>query len=402
MTGAASYLVQWRRSNQTFSSDRQKAVDGGSASRSAAIGGLKSGVYIVQVTALDDQGDEGVSEPRSIRLLSMWDEIMRDFINPRKEEYPWLAEAWFDAPLTVRVIPGNGVGHYGFQQKELVCIGRANCRDQSFLYQKLAQHYLQNAATHSGDPAAKLSMLSMWLHGTVARDQGHGGHVLTSISNSMSSRVINGGGATCVTPALCTTVASASQHQIPKWFYNNYTSDGTLDTVDLDKVWSGLRKMAPNPRHVWAGQMVGHTRTIFGGHCSYSEAVRAQWDTALGNPWLEGGCVNRRPQALAADAGGAGELVVSWQAPLWSTTPEIDAYVVQWKSGDQDYDSTRQAVVTDLDSLSHTITGLTADTEYSVRVAAVNQTDTADHADDDGRERTAETTGSPGSGDTGG
>ena len=81
---------------------------------------------------------------------------------------------------------------------------------------------------------------------------------------------------------------------------------------------------------------------------------------------------------------------MSWQAPLFATTPEIDAYVVQWKLEDDDeFDTTRQAIVTDLENLSHTVTGLPVDTSYTVRVAAVNEDDTTDFSDDDGWDRTA-------------
>ena len=51
----------------------------------------------------------------------------------------------------------------------------------------------------------------------------------------------------------------------------------------------------------------------------------------------------------------------------------IDAYVMQWKSGSESYGTARQALVTDLSDLSHTISRLTPGTKYTIRVAAVNQ-----------------------------
>ena len=50
---------------------------------------------------------------------------------------------------------------------------------------------------------------------------------------------------------------------------------------------------------------------------------------------------------------------------------------MQWKSGAEEYDESRQAVLTGSDTVSHTITGLIAGTEYTVRVIA-----TKAHADD--------------------
>ena len=58
------------------------------------------------------------------------------------------------------------------------------------------------------------------------------------------------------------------------------------------------------------------------------------------------------------------KLKVSWNSMAGATS-----YKVQWKSGAQNYDSTRSATVS---GTSHTITGLTNSTEYTMQVAAVN------------------------------
>lgn len=54
-------------------------------------------------------------------------------------------------------------------------------------------------------------------------------------------------------------------------------------------------------------------------------------------------------------------------AVSWDEVRIADGYKVQWKSGDQDFDPARQAVVT---GTSYTISGLEAGTEYTVRVIA--------------------------------
>ena len=69
---------------------------------------------------------------------------------------------------------------------------------------------------------------------------------------------------------------------------------------------------------------------------------------------------------------GVEQLEVSWTA-----VSDASGYRVQWKSGNEDYDESRQAVVTGGDTVSQTITGLTAGTEYTIRVIAV-----MDNADD--------------------
>ena len=59
---------------------------------------------------------------------------------------------------------------------------------------------------------------------------------------------------------------------------------------------------------------------------------------------------------------GPGQLQVAWTSVTGAT-----GYKVQWKSGSQVYDNTRQATPT---TNSHTIAGLTAGTEYTVQVLA--------------------------------
>ena len=81
--------------------------------------------------------------------------------------------------------------------------------------------------------------------------------------------------------------------------------------------------------------------------------------------------------------GGIGQLEVSWTA-----LADSDGYKVQWKSGDEDYADTRQSTVSGGETTTYTITGLTAGTEYTVRVIATS-TDTEDGAP------SSEVTGTP-------
>ena len=82
------------------------------------------------------------------------------------------------------------------------------------------------------------------------------------------------------------------------------------------------------------------------------------------------------PQSLNVSPDDSGTLDVSWEAPASDGGSAITGYKVQWKSGSEDYDgsagSTRQAEITNPASRTHTITGLTDDVEYTVRVIAVN------------------------------
>jgi len=78
------------------------------------------------------------------------------------------------------------------------------------------------------------------------------------------------------------------------------------------------------------------------------------------------------PRDLNVTAISDGRLKVSWEAPIHDGGLPVQGYKVQWKSGTQDFDLSRQAEVTDLANLSHTIGGLTDGDSYTVRVSAYN------------------------------
>ena len=60
----------------------------------------------------------------------------------------------------------------------------------------------------------------------------------------------------------------------------------------------------------------------------------------------------------------------------WDALSGAEGYKVQWKSGSEDYDEDRQALLTGMDAVSHTIPDLAAGTEYAVRViATINNAD---------------------------
>ena len=67
---------------------------------------------------------------------------------------------------------------------------------------------------------------------------------------------------------------------------------------------------------------------------------------------------------VAVTSGNAG-LLVNWVA-----VDNATGYKVQWKSGTESYDTTRQATITSGSTISHTIASLTNGTEYTVRVTA--------------------------------
>ena len=108
-------------------------------------------------------------------------------------------------------------------------------------------------------------------------------------------------------------------------------------------------------------------------------------------PWPGGefsAIVTGRPYAaLRVEGVGGGPAVtvtpgVESLAVSWNRVDGAADYKVQWKSGDEDYDSARQARTDGGDKTSYTIRNLIAGTEYTVRViATTTTTDDGDGAD---------------------
>ena len=318
--------------------------------------------------------------------------IEEEYILPYQYDHPWLHEAWFDVPVKVHV-GHDGGGWFWFGS---VGFGFPYALDRRVVYHELAHNYTMDPSIHADDPTAKLSMLSLWLYQTDRKKQfGRPGHVGESLAEELAWWVIKGEDNDYQYEETYAVMDSASSQKIPQWFFDTYTSDGSLETVDLDKLWGDFRYMHRNTTYI-NYVLVQHLRTPFGGFCSDGEGSWALDNNSASNPWVEGGCVNWRPGQLTATAGGAGEISLSWNAPLRTSSPSVNAYVVQWKSGNQEYDTSRQAIVTTLNNLAHTITGLTTGAEYTVRVAAVNQSDTTDFNDDLGHSRIAEATANAG------
>ena len=93
------------------------------------------------------------------------------------------------------------------------------------------------------------------------------------------------------------------------------------------------------------------------------------------------------------------ELTVTWDTPTSNGGLPITGYVVQWKSGAQGYDASRQSAddALDGDDRSYIITGLTNNpvTEYTVRVRATNDDSNAATTNDGAGPWSAEVRGTP-------
>ena len=192
-----------------------------------------------------------------------------------------------------------------------------------------------------------------------------------------------------VTEQALAVVRSAAAGEMPSWFADTYNdSDGD---PDLERVWADVKSI---PRGHYRAIVVYQLRDSFGGYCDNQKARESAFRGGVTrNPWSDGGCVPEAPANVAATAVGAGKLTVSWQEPPDDGGSPIEGYKIQWKTGTQEYASSRQSVVTDLTKVVQvrTISGLTNDESHTIRVLAYNG---------DGDGATAEVTATPTAMDT--
>ena len=160
---------------------------------------------------------------------------------------------------------------------------------------------------------------------------------------------------------------SALAGEIPRWFHDTYRrSDGT---PDLERLWEDVKS---------SRRKVFHLRDAFGGFCDPQALVDMTWyertseegiAPGVTNPWKDGGCFPGAPQELTIEGVGEEGLMLSWEAPSDTGGFRVEGYVVQWKTGDEEYSTERRAEV---DTLAHAIPGLADEEAHAVRVAGVN------------------------------
>ena len=150
------------------------------------------------------------------------------------------------------------------------------------------------------------------------------------------------------------------------------TENGGSDITGYKVQWkSGAQSFGSSRQHTTAdGTATSYTIPSLTNGTLYTVrvlAVNAAGDSAASN--TDTGTPSTTPSAPTnVQASGNAELTVTWDAPDDGGSA-ITGYTVQWKSGTQSYNTTRQATVT---TTTHTIPSLTNDTTYTLRVKATN------------------------------
>ena len=432
------YRVQWRTADQTYNSDRQQdfGTRGGKSSRVVYGRFVAETTYTVRVLPLDINRRPLGAVESSVRILpaaEFWEE---NVVKIYESDHPWLRQAW-DEKLSVTVEPtwwsNPKVAQYAYERVRLTengatwtnltkgtgfSLGPVWSQHPKYPYQLVAVHELAHHFVGDYRVAQKPGPVAagwMFFEASTSGDCNIF-EIYAVIAAYVTLKFVRDDpwtytpvGASACSPVgyppsakSQAVVKSAIKGEMPQWLYDTYSTDGTSDGLDLDQLWADIEETSiydPSYDHlvlvISPSQIAYGFRDSFGGFCSHAEAVRLLADDEASdlNPWVDGGCDTRRPRALeAAPGSNPGEIDIGWQRPFYQALPGISQYIVQWKSGSQSYDASRQATINAVASLSYTISGLTTGNQYSIRIGASNLDAPTVFTDVDGRTRTAETT----------
>ena len=429
-----SFKVQWKSGSEEFDSSRQLSSDPATSIESeqstsagdrykAVLTGLTDGTeYTVRVIAANANGDsdasgEATGTPQSTPGQSR-EFVENEVVEILESSFPWLRETWDymtaqDAFVNFGLAAG-GVYSGGCTSPDNlvdsdlwrcdgwgIIVGRSDPHVIDVIIHELAHVYtLANdvASTPApvgiahlyflalvspdgrGEPGSACNAIELYADGLLILTLGDGGRDPSRYWRQCSA-------ADTATEQALAVLGSAATGQMPSWFADTYND--SVGDPDLARVWADVKVLSGLERR---RAIVYQLRDAFGGYCDDSKATESAFaDGVTRNPWNDGGCVPEAPADVGATAVGAGKLAVSWQEPPDDGGSPISGYKVQWKSGTQDYSSSREALVTNLTDLRRTISGLTNDESHTLRVLAYN---------DNGDGAAAETTATPTATDT--
>ena len=426
-----SFKIQWKSGSEEFDSSRHMTSDPATSiesdqSTSAGdryvdiITGLTDGTeYTVRVVASNSNGDSDASTEATGTPQSSPGQV-KEFVENEVVEifessYPWLRETWdYVAEQNVRVAftphAGGSAGVFCSPTRPMESNLR-KCDTTALSFGRYAPflirvivHELAHAFTLANRVAATpapLGIAFLYFYDLPPGSQRSAlcdpkelyADALTVLTFGTDWPSENRGyWAVCphtpdeVSDEALGVVRSASTGQMPSWFADTYNDSG--GDPDLERVWRDLKQMPES----WRAAAVFQLRDAFGGYCDNQKATASAFLTGLTrNPWNDGGCVPEAPGSPSATAVGDGKLAVSWTPPGGDGGSPIGGYKVQWKSGAEEYDASRQANVPDPMTTLATITGLTNGTEYTLRVLAYNH---------NGDGASAATTATPAAADT--
>ena len=436
-TTVTGFKVQWKSGTEDYASSRQDEVTASSALEEDSSPGttkrythtiddLTDGTeYTVRVIATNAHGDSDPSSemtgtPDGRLRLSALAFFQNEVVNPYASDYPWLQQVLdylvaAGARVEFEFGPAGGAGNQcsgspadGLQLCTGWYLGVGQHSDRMI---KVAVHEmahiftLSNKVTTAPAPvaAAHLYVHSLGLPmyvGSSGRteifpcspEELYADVVTMVVLGRLPVTSSYWESCPGITDEITTEAIgvgrSAVAGTMPSWFATYYDDgDGELD---LERVWADIKAVVPAGNRVNLGRiaMVYQLKDAFGGYCDNPKANNSAFrGGATRNPWMDGGCTPDAPGSVAATASGSGKLTVTWSAPTYDGGSPITGYRVEWKSGAEEFDTSRQASVNNPLGRQHQISGLTDGVTYTVRVLAVNH-----HGDGDPSSETTATT----------
>ena len=343
VSDAGGYKVQWKSGEEAYDEERQVVLAGGETTR-YTIAGLTVGTeYTVRVIATKENADDGLpsSEVTGTPTAKPASQVTNVVVSAEVEQLDVSWDVLSDAN-GYKVQWKSGEDDYG-EERQAVLTG-AETVNYTITDLIAGREYM-------------IQLLSTKEHA----DDGPPSDEVTAVPLASPPVQVTG---VEVTPGvaqlevLWTEVSSADGYKV-QWKSGDEDYDDSRQTA------------------ITGGDTVSHSITGLTAGTEYTVRVIATREHAEDGPPSSEAIGTPKAEPPAQVPGvevepGFEELAVSWTA-----VSEANGYRVQWKSGTEGYNEQRQAVIASGDTISHTITGLTADTEYTIRVIA-----TKDNADD--------------------
>ena len=340
-TNAAGYKVQWKSGSQAYGSARQTTL----AATSHTITGLANGTtYSVRVIATRANADDSAPSPE-----------VSGTPTPARPAAPAVVQAEIaTGGITVQWSVVENADGYRVQWKSST--QNYSTTRQATVDAPTNKEDTTTSYTITGLIEKETYTVRVFATRTGAQD--------SPASSEATADAGVGGTPTSlltITPGVGTLVLSwpdvkdATDYKV-QWKSGSQNYDATRQTIVATTL----------------GNTETHTITSLTGGTEYTVRVTPRINT-VDQTSFEGTGTPRttapgRPTVTVA--AGVGQLLVRWTGAT-----NASGYQVQWKSGTQAYDVSRQATVT---SSSYTITGLTPNTVYTVRVIATRALAAAD------------------------
>ena len=381
-----SYTVQWRHDDEDYDvtpeSTRQAVITDlydftHHSDLTHTINDLtKEGIYYVQVIATNSEGDGPAPVQYGVRRSTAPPELTCIEVNHSSLTLSYNKELdeYATPPVSHFVVTVGGVAHEVTNVKVTNWLKRISlhlrphpCDWKNEVKLTLAERVIPGDEVEVGytapqDPSAR-------------RIQDEAGQPAASFSGQAATNKTRNSRArglpTVTGTALVGQTLTASTVDIydrdgledATFTFQWIANDGTADT-DIEGAIDSTYELSEDEAGKVVKVQVSYTDDIGSLETLTSAATGTVAATAAGGA----------PQSVAVSPGGIQELEVSWDVPSDASGSPVTGYKVQWKSGDQDYDSSREMAVA---GLSHTLTDLTEDVQHIVRVVTV-------HGDQDG------------------